>query len=381
MKKRLLAGVTSVALALTLGLPGSIYADDLDEKRKDVKERDKEIQRLEKEKKQTEQDLESVLDELEQQKEELNQLNQDVYETEKKLEKSEEKLDEKKQQIEEQKRLFNSRVRHIYEQGEMFYLESLFEADSLGDFLKRLEFVQLVSKRDRQLIENYEADKKAIVEEKKKIEKLLKKRKEKSEEAEELHSQLTAEYKKYESEMDRLKDEKEDLEEVNEKEKKKIRDLIRQRQQEQKEREQSKNKKGPVKQAEGAFYWPVDGAEVTSGYGMRYHPVRKRYKMHTGIDLSGSLGTPIKAADDGKVIEARPASGYGYIIIIDHGGGVSTLYAHMYPQDVKVKVGQKVSRGQIIAGIGNNGFSTGPHLHVEVLKNGNHTNPMPYFKK
>ncbi|MFC4077458.1 murein hydrolase activator EnvC family protein [Salinithrix halophila] len=376
MKKQLVAGLTGFVLACSLLSPGISFADNIDDKKEDIKDRDKEIQRIEKEKKQTKKDLESVLKELEQRKRELNELNQDVYETEQKLEKSKKRVAEKEKQIEEQKKVYNERIRIVYRQGKMFYVRSLMNAKNLDDFLKRLEFVRLVAKRDQELINGYKTDRRELVKEKKQMEDLLAERKEKAEKAKGLHADLTGDYKKIEKQVKKLGSKQENLEEINEKEKKRIRDLIRKRQREQ----ATEDDDGSDSYTGGKFGWPVKGSRITSTYGMRFHPVRKRYKMHTGVDFAGSLGTPIHAAAGGKVIESRPATGYGYIVIIDHGNGLSTLYAHMYAQGVRVQSGDSVSKGQVIAEIGNNGWSTGPHLHFEVLKNGDQVNPMSYLK-
>lgn len=123
----------------------------------------------------------------------------------------------------------------------------------------------------------------------------------------------------------------------------------------------------------GGFIRPVSGS-VTSPYGMRYHPILKKRKMHTGVDLRASSGTPIKAAASGTVIISGWMNGYGNTVVIDHGGNTSTLYAHC--SSLNVRVGQKVSQGSTIAKVGSTGWSTGPHLHFEVRKNGQPVNPM-----
>lgn len=125
----------------------------------------------------------------------------------------------------------------------------------------------------------------------------------------------------------------------------------------------------------GRFGRPVSGA-VTSRFGMRFHPIFKVNKMHTGIDYGARHGTPISAAGDGVVIEAGYRRGYGNTVIIDHGGGIATLYAHC--SALLVSEGRQVKRGQTIARVGSTGYSTGPHLHFEVRVNGEPVNPAAY---
>jgi murein DD-endopeptidase MepM/ murein hydrolase activator NlpD len=121
-----------------------------------------------------------------------------------------------------------------------------------------------------------------------------------------------------------------------------------------------------------------DLKRMASGYGMRMHPIYKRRKMHTGMDFSAVKGTEIYATGNGKVVHVeRSRRGYGNHVIIDHGYGFKTLYAHMSKFDVRR--GQEVQRGQIIGYIGNTGTSVAPHLHYEVIKNGEKVNPINYY--
>ena len=126
----------------------------------------------------------------------------------------------------------------------------------------------------------------------------------------------------------------------------------------------------------GDLMWPVNGP-VTSPFGYRIHPILGYRRMHTGIDIGVGYGTPIRASDTGKVIYATWMGGYGNVIIIDHGAGISTLYAHQ--SSLAVGSGARVTRGQTIGYVGSTGLSTGPHLHFEVRVNGNPVDPMGYL--
>jgi murein DD-endopeptidase MepM/ murein hydrolase activator NlpD len=132
---------------------------------------------------------------------------------------------------------------------------------------------------------------------------------------------------------------------------------------------------GQARQAtpwKGHFIRPVAG-RVTSGYGYRTHPIFHVTKLHTGIDIGAPSGTPIHAAGDGEVVFSGRWGGYGNCIIIDHGGGVATLYGHC--SALGVGVGQRVKQGQVIGRVGSTGLSTGPHLHWEVRHQGRPVNP------
>jgi murein DD-endopeptidase MepM/ murein hydrolase activator NlpD len=122
---------------------------------------------------------------------------------------------------------------------------------------------------------------------------------------------------------------------------------------------------------------PADGHYSNESFGMRLHPILKIYMMHEGIDIIANVGTPVKATGKGKVVFVGMKSGFGLAVEIDHGFGYRTVYGHL--SSAKVKEGQMVKRGDIIAKTGNTGLSTGPHLHYEVLHNGQNLNPADFF--
>ena len=128
----------------------------------------------------------------------------------------------------------------------------------------------------------------------------------------------------------------------------------------------------------GELAWPVPGyTRISSPYGMRTHPITGVYKLHTGVDISAPAGANFVAANDGVVVKAEYNVAYGKMVLIDHGGGISTLYAH--GSEILVQVGQEVKRNEPVLKVGSTGYSTGPHAHFEVRKNGVVTNPIPYI--
>lgn len=126
----------------------------------------------------------------------------------------------------------------------------------------------------------------------------------------------------------------------------------------------------------GRLAWPIFGS-ITSPFGYRTHPIFKRQIFHSGLDIAASHGAPIRAADGGRVVEAGWRGGYGKVVIIDHGGGIATLYGHC--SATHVSPGQMVKKGQVIASVGSTGYATGPHLHFEVRRDGTPTNPTAWL--
>jgi murein DD-endopeptidase MepM/ murein hydrolase activator NlpD len=129
----------------------------------------------------------------------------------------------------------------------------------------------------------------------------------------------------------------------------------------------------------GKISWPVPSSgNITSPYGNRIHPINGRTEFHTGIDISANYGADIVAAEGGVVLSAGWNGGYGNTVVINHGNGLSTLYAH--GSKLVVSAGENVTKGQVIAKAGSTGYSTGNHLHFEVRLSGKHTNPVSYVK-
>jgi murein DD-endopeptidase MepM/ murein hydrolase activator NlpD len=133
---------------------------------------------------------------------------------------------------------------------------------------------------------------------------------------------------------------------------------------------------GTPKAGKGTLYRPISGA-VTSPFGYRIHPIFNVRKMHTGVDMHAGMGESIHAAAAGTVVQAGWRGGYGKCVVVDHGGGLATLYAHQ--SEILVDVGQKVKRGEVIGKVGSTGYSTGPHLHFEVRVNGSPVDPLGYL--
>ena len=279
-------------------------------------------------------------------------------------------LEEAEAALEDRKETFNQRLRVMYMNGNVGYLELLLTSENVKDFLNRKDMIQSITDHDKELIK-FMKEQKDIVDNKKnelqgqrasmevtksKLESrrndLIKATREK----EVLMSNLEKDIKAAEIAYDKATQEYKDLGAQ-----------ILKLQQET----------GPY--SGGKMLWPVPSSgRITSYYGYRIHPIFKSKKLHTGIDIGVPIGSAIVAASEGRVIHSDWLGSYGKAVLLDHGGGIVTLYAHN--SVLSVKKGQWVERGNTIARAGSTGNSTGPHLHFEVRKNGAYVDPLPWVK-
>ncbi|MBA4603511.1 murein hydrolase activator EnvC family protein [Thermoactinomyces mirandus] len=382
MGKKFFCGMVSFLLVFSL-VPYNSFAmtnsSAIDEKKEDIRERDQEILQLKKKKELARQDLQSILTEIEAVEKKLNQLDFRVYEFKKLVQAKKEEQKKIEKELEFLRQTCKNRLQSIYLKGNMFYLELLLESDSLGDFLKRYDYVSILAQADQRMIRRYTEKQKELSRLEKELEKSLVSLQNEKEKAQKVFDTLRNSYQAHEKEIASLDSDLAELEDENVTARKLLHNLVAKSESAARGMEQG-NRVGTsvAARAGGSFQKPVDG-QVTSPFGMRYHPIHREYRMHGGIDIAARMGTPIKAAASGKVIVSRPSIGYGYIVVIYHGNGISTLYAHMYAQTVKVDVGQQVSAGEVIAAVGSNGFSTGPHLHFEVHDNSKPVDPISFL--
>lgn len=381
MIKKRFAGIFSFLLVFSLIHVNDSFAitdfSSIDEKKEEIRQRDQEILQLEKKKELAHEDMKQILDQIEAQKKELNQLDMRVYTLENQIKEKQEERKKVEKELDALRQTYKHRMQDIYLKGNNFYFELLLQSDSIGDFLKRYDYISILAKADQRVIQKYTEKQKELSGVEQELQKDLANLQTAQKEAQNVFAQLQKKYQEHEGKLAALETNLTELEDQNVQARKELRKQVAKREEEARKKEQQNQPNGTPAQ-NGPFLWPVNG-KVTSPFGMRYHPIHREYRMHEGLDISAKMGTPIHAASSGEVIEARPSKGYGYIIVIYHGNGLSTLYAHMYAQTVKVEVGQKVSAGDVIALVGSNGFSTGPHLHFEVHKGSTPVDPMSYL--
>ncbi len=289
------------------------------------------------------------------------------------LEESQEKLDEAQASLDENTELAKQRIRAMYELGETSYLNIILSSKSLHDFVTRVELVRQMASYDKEVIDNLTETRQTIAEETAAIEE---KKNEQAEALESLEANV-ASLEKKQARSDALID---SFNEQSEENLKAIEEAEAAEAQLQEEIRAALASSSDDTFVGGEYLWPVSGYyTITDTFGMRTHPITGVYKLHTGVDIAGSgiNGKPILAANSGTVLKAGVNRAYGNYVVIDHGGGCSTLYGHA--SRLNVSVGQTVSRGDVIAYVGSSGYSTGPHLHFEIIENGEYQNPLSYF--
>ncbi|KUJ91656.1 MAG: peptidase M23B [Thermoanaerobacter thermocopriae] len=288
-----------------------------------------------------------------------------------KLNKTRKELEAAKQKENTQLQTMKERIRAIYISGEWGYLDVLLGAQNFGDFITRLDIVKRIVDFDSSLFESYKQQRELIEQKEKELAQMQR-------EAQNYKNQIVSRQRELQVAMASREGLMRDLERQQKLYEQQEDELLQQSKQLETVIQQLQAKSS-IKYGGGKLLWPVPSSNViTSPFGMRLHPVLGVYRMHTGIDIAANTGASIVAAADGQVIFSGYYRGYGYTVIIDHGDGISTLYAHN--SALLVKEGDTVKRGQVIAKAGSTGLSTGPHLHFEVRKNGVPVNPMDWLK-
>lgn len=348
---------------------------------------------------------------------ELEKVSNKLEETQKNLEQAQRDLEEATQKKESQMATFRQRVKFIHENGSVGYLKAIMQADSITDMLSRTEYIHQIMDYDKNTLEELkrnqsiiEAKEKEITIERDEIAVLVEQQKQKSADLEQklaekqrVSEQYRQDAKKYEEELASWEQASAEVERLINEANRKAEEARKKAAEEAKRKaaaqaaaaKQSKASSstasssassssgggapmGNVTYTGGQFSWPVPGhSYISSGYGYRNRPIGSGREFHTGYDIPAPTGSTISAAAGGTVITAGYVNGFGYTVMINHGGGLVTLYGHN--SKLLVSVGDQVSKGQAIAKCGSTGNSTGPHCHFEVRKNGKHTSPAPYL--
>ncbi|MDU6570826.1 MAG: peptidoglycan DD-metalloendopeptidase family protein [Veillonella sp.] len=303
---------------------------------------------------------------------------------------NERQLAEAQKRLEGRESVFYKRVRDIYINGRLSYLDVVIGSKDFSDFANRLEVLKRIIDSDITLINEIKKERADIEAHKQKLEADRAKLVELEKAA--LAKQAEIEQKKAERNVVLQKAQNDRatamqaIEELNASSAQ-VSAMLKERQAARAAAaaaaaaaaSQSSGGQGASDnwvQGTGQLGWPVSG-EITSPYGYRVHPIWGTTIYHSGIDIGVDEGTPVHAADGGVVVWSGWMGGYGYAVVIDHGNGLSTLYGHN--SELAVDEGQSVAKGQVISYAGSTGNSTGPHVHFEVRVNGDPVDPMGYL--
>ena len=378
MKKRCIT--ISIIVVILCGIYGITYAVNMDDLQTEKEKITQELNEANK-------GLESLQIELTEALEAINKIEAQIIEGETKLQETEneitklekeikqakEKLEYIQKDYDAQKEALENRLVALYEMGETTYLDVLLNSKNITDFISRYYLIGEIAEYDNDLLET-------IGREKNKIEEISKQLSEKNE---------TLKTAKNMQEKTLIA-----LENARTIKNSYAADLTEEELNTQKQIEEYNSKldsidaqmailamvDGNSEYIGGEFLWPIPGyTTITSPFGMRFHPILHYYRSHNGIDIGATTGAPVIAANSGTVITASYVGSYGNVVMIDHGGGIVSNYAH--GSEILVEVGQVVEKGEIIMKAGSTGLSTGPHLHFEIKVNGTFVNPLPYVTR
>lgn len=380
MEKKKLGGLLLALCLAVLPLYGAMcFADTADDKRAELNDVRQRMERMQTRKEQARRKAESASAELSEVMGSLNELQAQANNLQKKsdalqgkINDNQAKLEKKQQEMQERMLIYRKRLRDIYINGQINYLDVLLGAKDFSDFSSRMYLLQKIISRDLELLEKLKQD------------------------AAEINSrkeQLAAEMKEIKATQTELEAKKAKVNKLREQRAYMLYKAQEEEQSSQEEYERllaiSENIASMLRNMEnagggapagqggtGQFMWPCNGP-ITSYYGWRTHPIFGTTKYHSGMDIAVDSGTPIHAADSGTIVYSGWLGGYGNCVMIDHGGGLVTLYAHN--SALNVGEGQYVSKGTVVAYAGSTGYSTGPHCHFEVRLHGELTEPLNYL--
>ena len=363
--------IVMVLSAFPVTAGGSIA--DLQHKQKQVENQIKELrdqaENLKNEKSSIESEIRILDNELRALTLETEQYEIQKQEINMKIAESEQKIEQLNKEIDENNDLLEKRLRVMYMNGTAGYLDVLLKAEDLVDALTRMDMIQMIVESDVDLL-------KSINDQKDQVEQLKVEQETERLELTAVINNLNAKQNEVmiasRSKENYMASLETNIDEINRQE------SAMEEQSKQIERDILAAQRA-VEYAGGELGWPLPGySRISSGFGGRIHPITGSYHTHGGTDIPAPYGTPIVSANDGVVIYAGFHYSYGNYVIVDHGGGISTLYGHC--SKLLVGKGQAVLRGDQVALVGSTGDSTGNHLHYEVRVNGIRKDPMSYYK-
>lgn len=303
--------------------------------------------------------------------ENIEKLNEGITKKENEIQQIESELEKVTEKYNTQKALLDERLVEMYENDNVKYLDVILKSKSFSDFVSNYYIISELTEYDMDLLEIVDDQRKEI--EQKNLKLSSQKDSLEQEKSTQKKTQIALSNTKVlrKNYVLKLNQEEQDLQAKIDEYNNQVNQI------------EEEIKKLAVTASFGEEYrggtmqWPIYGHyTITSNYGMRTHPITGVYKLHTGVDISATIGSDFTAIADGIVVKAEYNGAYGNMVIIDHGGGVQTLYAH--GSQIIAQVGQEVKAGDIVLKVGSTGYSTGPHAHFEVRINGSPVNPLDY---
>lgn len=378
LKGRFISLLVAACVAVLPLFTAWSFASEVDDKRAELNEVQSQMQKMQERKEKARQKAEAASVGLEEIQTRINQLRGQARELQgksdalqAKINDNKAKLAQKQAEVDKRKKIYSKRLRQIYMNGQVNYLDVLLGARDFSDFASRMYLLQKIISSDIEMLQQLQ-----------KAEAEVRERQE----------QLDIEMRDIEVAKAELEAKRSRAKRLKEQRSYMLYKAQEEEQQSQSEYERllaiSENITAMLRNMEsgggsssggggtGRFIWPCRG-EITSYFGWRTHPIFGTTKYHSGMDIAVDYGTPILAADSGTVIYSGWLGGYGYAVMIDHGSGLVTLYAHN--QSLNVYEGQYVTKGTCIAYAGSTGYSTGPHCHFEVRLHGEVTEPLNYL--
>ena len=381
MKKKILISLVIIALMFNMTMFSfATSVTDLQNQKNEAADKKEELEdkkeEVEAEKNEALSKINELSDQISESQGKLDELNSKIEQLEESIASKEKELEEAEKRQKEQEEALEKRLIAQYKTGKVSYWSIILNPDGFLDFFSNLHNIERIAKLDAQLIDSIEQEKQAIEKTKEELTTQKSEVKTAKANAEKENVKLKNAKAQKNSQVQKLSDEEKSLQEQIDAYDKEMSDLAAKI----KAAQAANTSSGSTSVTyNGQLAWPVPSStKITSYYGYRIHPIYHVNKLHAGIDIGGAAwGAPFVAADDGTVILARNYGGYGRCVIIDHGGGISTLYAH--GSAIYVSEGQKVKRGENVLAIGSSGTSTGKHAHFEVRVNGSPVNPLPYI--
>ncbi len=354
MKRKCITIFLIATLVITFNCAGDMaftYAED--ETKADIED---ELSDIEDQQEEVSNELAQVEEDIKALETKVATLKANIEATTAEIAATEESIALKEAEMAEQETNLNQRLRVMYKKGSVGFLDVLLGSSSISEFISNLDLIQKIYANDISVMETLQQEYEELEQIKAQLE--------------ETKSQLAVQQAELEAEQAQLDSKKAELEAKE--------DELNAAAEELEAKLQSMVDT-TTEYVGGVFVWPCPSSYyITSYFGYRIHPILNVWKYHSGMDISASTGASIVAAAAGTVILSEWYSGYGYCVIIDHGGGITTLYGHC--SSLLVSVGETVTQGQQIALVGSTGVSTGPHLHFEVRENGTVVEPLDYLQ-